>query len=245
MATCAWCDERRPISLMRHPDSSRGKTPATCHACREAHPDQAWCTVHNQPHPRGMFTTIDRPIGVNPSCVQATTTYNSRKLALPLQKCATCGEGKESWQFRGGRCKVPNCRDCESANPGLHWCVDCAAWLPQGMFTQANKSGKHWTVRCKPCRSANSHGVTVKFILDSQGSSVPECASCGSIDFLKIDHDHNCCPTSRGCKRCVRGYLCHECNTAEGLLRSAERARQLASYMERWSVRAEIAAHVR
>ena len=46
MAQCAWCGERKPISEMRHPDSSRGKTPSTCHSCRESHPDEAWCDFH-------------------------------------------------------------------------------------------------------------------------------------------------------------------------------------------------------
>lgn len=237
MAQCAWCGERKPISLMRHPDSSRGKTPASCHACREAHPDQAWCTFHNEPHPKDQFTPVaDRPIGVNPTCVQAATVSNSRKLQLPVRTCITCQQEKETWQFRGGSVKCPNCRDCEAANAGQHWCVDCAAWLDEQRFVQYGRGGKYWTVRCKPCRTANAHGVTVQFVLERQGSSSPECACCGSTDFLKIDHDHTCCPTSRGCKNCVRGYLCHECNASEGLLRTAERARLLADYMERWSV---------
>jgi hypothetical protein len=31
----------------------------------------------------------------------------------------------------------------------------------------------------------------------------------------------------------VRGYLCHECNTAEGLLKTPDRAIALATYMQR------------
>ena len=104
------------------------------------------------------------------------------------------------------------------------------------MFAQTGKEGRFWTVRCRPCRTANNHGVTVKFILARQGSDTPECASCGSVDFLKVDHDHACCPTQNGCENCVRGYLCHECNSAEGLLRTPERARKLAEYMERHAV---------
>lgn len=72
------------------------------------------------------------------------------------------------------------------------------------------------------------------------GRDEPECGACGSHERLKVDHDHGHCPAQRGCRDCVRGYLCHSCNTAEGLLRTAERARLLANYMERFSVGSEI-----
>ena len=44
------------------------------------------------------------------------------------------------------------------------------------------------------------------------------CHVCGSFDRLTLDHDHNCCPQGRSCHNCVRGILCHKCNTAAGLL---------------------------
>ena len=44
------------------------------------------------------------------------------------------------------------------------------------------------------------------------------CMVCGSFDRLTLDHDHSCCPTGKSCRNCVRGILCHKCNTAAGLL---------------------------
>jgi len=219
---------------MRHPSSSRGKTPSTCHACRESHPDEAWCDFHGMPHNRDQFTQVPhRPIGVLNECKQAISIRASRKRGHAPITCVSCGEDKESWNFRGGRQKCPTCRDCEAAHPDDHWCIDCASWLPKARFTRTGKDGRFLTVRCHPCRTAHAHGVSVRFILERQGVSAPECAACGSTDFLKIDHDHGCCPTALGCPKCVRGYLCHECNTAEGLLRTPDRARLLAEYMER------------
>ena len=33
-----------------------------------------------------------------------------------------------------------------------------------------------------------------------------------------IDHDHNCCPYTTSCGKCVRGVICSNCNKAEGLV---------------------------
>lgn len=234
MATCAWCGERKRISEMRHPDSSRGPTPSTCHACRTAHPSLGWCDFHQEPHPRDRFTPVpSRPIGYNFRCVAAESELASNKRELPPIRCAACAEERSSWQFRGGRAKSVTCRACEDEHPEDRWCLDCAAWLPRGRFTPTGKGGRNLSSRCVPCRTANTHGVTVAQVLAAQGSERPECAACGSVDFLKIDHDHSHCPTASGCAECVRGYLCHSCNTAEGLLRTPERARLLLAYMER------------
>lgn len=239
MSSCAWCGERKPITEMRHPGSSRGPTPSTCHACRASHPDQAWCDFHGEPHARSRFTAMPkRQIGIANICVLAESQKMSQRRNLPPITCAACGADKDSWQFRGGRSKSVTCRSCEDEHPELRWCIDCAAWLSRASFTPTGVGAKYLTSRCVPCRTANAHGVTVRRVLEIQGATRPECAVCGSGDFLKIDHDHSHCPSANGCAECVRGYLCHACNASEGLLRTAARARLLADYMEKWSVSA-------
>lgn len=219
---------------MRHPTSSRGKTPATCHECREANPDLGWCEFHKEPHPKGQFkATPGRPIGIHHECRDAQSYRAAAKRARPGRTCVACLETRESWYFRGGRNKNPTCRQCGDAHPGLRWCIDCREWLPEDRFNRTGINGAFWTVRCKLCRSAHSHGTTIAAILARQGVTEPICGACGSRNDLKIDHDHACCPAQMGCDICVRGYLCHACNTAEGLLRTPERARALADYMER------------
>ena len=47
------------------------------------------------------------------------------------------------------------------------------------------------------------------------------CALCPAtpdkhVNKLHVDHDHNCCPGSRSCGKCVRGVLCVNCNSTLG-----------------------------
>jgi hypothetical protein len=53
---------------------------------------------------------------------------------------------------------------------------------------------------------------------DSHGFD-ERCAICGSVENLRIDHDHRCCPGERACGRCVRGFLCHTHNVALGMFK--------------------------
>lgn len=39
----------------------------------------------------------------------------------------------------------------------------------------------------------------------------------GRVWCLSVDHDHFCHPEKRGCKRCIRGLLCADCNMLLGL----------------------------
>lgn len=74
-------------------------------------------------------------------------------------------------------------------------------------------------------------------ILDAQGGG---CGICGTLDpdfwhgRFNVDHNHACCPGSRSCGFCVRGLLCHCCNSGIGHLRDDIRVLTLATnYLER------------
>lgn len=49
-----------------------------------------------------------------------------------------------------------------------------------------------------------------------------------------VDHDHECCPGKTSCGQCVRGLLCHACNTALGnFADDRERLRRAVQYLDR------------
>jgi hypothetical protein len=43
---------------------------------------------------------------------------------------------------------------------------------------------------------------------------------------VNVDHDHNCCPGTRSCGKCLRGLLCSHCITLSSLVETR------FSYME-------------
>lgn len=76
-------------------------------------------------------------------------------------------------------------------------------------------------------RRAQRWGLTIEELNGWLG--VGACQACGSTRRLCLDHDHAHC--ERGCRECIRGVLCSNCNTALGMLGdSLEGAEQLANY---------------
>lgn len=45
-----------------------------------------------------------------------------------------------------------------------------------------------------------------------------KCAICKTeLVRIDVDHDHSCCSSRKSCGKCIRGLLCHKCNTIIGL----------------------------
>lgn len=64
---------------------------------------------------------------------------------------------------------------------------------------------------------------------------VEQCESCGAYEDLVTDHDHSCLhEKDRMCEGCIRGRLCHGCNTSLGLLgEDKRRILALAEYLNK------------
>ena|ERR1022692_284954 len=62
---------------------------------------------------------------------------------------------------------------------------------------------------------------------------IPKLNKSGQPGFY-IYHDHECCPGHYSCGKCVRGLLCHSCNTGIGFLKdSVQMLKSAISYLRR------------
>lgn len=140
-------------------------------------------------------------------------------------------------------------------------CISCGQLKPLESFTKAKKSKNGRSNKCKACSAAYIREYYAKnpdkaasnrskqAIRDSGKNarirhriSIFEhdemlkkydgmCWSCQVRPGTSVDHDHSCCPGRFSCGRCVRGILCHQCNTALGLLGdSQETIKKLLEY---------------
>lgn len=82
-------------------------------------------------------------------------------------------------------------------------------------------------------QQARRYGLTHDLL--SRLVSPNVCEGCGSSEELHVDHDHECCPKTPACGKCVRGLLCRRCNHALGLAGdNPEVLRGIALYVERF-----------
>jgi hypothetical protein len=119
--------------------------------------------------------------------------------------CLTCGERKTWDKFS---------YDSKKENGKSSNCLECSSWRSVKAMWGITKVEWHW-------------------LSERQGNV---CAICYEVDNrrLSVDHDHNCCGGTRGCKKCIRGLLCSLCNRMIGLAEGREAARaRFVDYLER------------
>jgi hypothetical protein len=131
----------------------------------------------------------------------------------PTKHCTGCGQEKLRTEFHPRSCRGPNgveskCRICRNRRRHLR---------------RDNR------VREKVRYLKLSYNLTIEALEAMRESQNGYCASCGvheSVLFRKlvVDHNHE---TGR-----VRALLCDACNSAEGLLKTSDRALALAKYIE-------------
>ena len=95
----------------------------------------------------------------------------------------------------------------------------------------------------KPKRQAEAqlkykYGLTQEQWNAKFGLQDHQCACCGTKDPVKswcVDHAHSCCPGQRSCGKCLRGIVCHPCNTMLGMARDTiKKLEQGIAYLRRY-----------
>lgn len=95
-------------------------------------------------------------------------------------------------------------------------------------------------VMSRAIRRAHTYGISVDAQFALFKAQDERCANHGCrtpITFREahVDHDHSCCPNTPACGRCVRGFLCGDCNAALGRTHdSIPIILGLADYLTHW-----------
>lgn len=81
---------------------------------------------------------------------------------------------------------------------------------------------KLWAEKNKERRQANSRKHEYNLSPEAYEAKLTaqegKCAICAVVMTRPdVDHNHACCPGRKSCGKCVRGILCHRCNTVIGL----------------------------
>lgn len=114
-------------------------------------------------------------------------------------------------------------------------------------YTRSVKKKIRTSPRYRRNEKVRAHGLTLEEyqgLLDSQNGV---CAICklpettinpysGNPRNLSIDHDHACCPGKHSCGKCVRGLLCHKCNSALGIIEGLGTVQPFEDYIKSYTL---------
>ena len=138
------------------------------------------------------------------------------------RECRKCGETKPLEEFALAKgCKDGRRRVCKGCR---------VEFRPESYKEKDRVRARQWILdnpERVTAKGIELHGITQEqydALLEAQGGV---CAIChqpekwmlnGKVCRLSIDHDHDHCDGSYGCKLCVRALLCRRCNTTLGLM---------------------------
>lgn len=178
---------------------------------------------------------------------------------VPLSRCLE--SGCQNWATHTGRC-APHQRKlipfkpctfpgCDRPYESKGYCKSHAAQhrsgkplkelRPWGKYTQGN-SDTCFVPNCTSLSKSGCYGGCKKHASWARHRVPPEvanswfanprCEACGAANRLSVDHNHQCCPGSNSCGKCVRGLLCSSCNSTLGHANDdPSRLQSLISYL--------------
>jgi hypothetical protein len=143
---------------------------------------------------------------------------------METKTCIKCAEVKELELFAKGKNYVNGrkntCKACHTAYVTQYYKDN-----PDQYKAQLARSSMY-----RP--SWKRHGLTEDKYNELLAKYDGQCHACKVIPALNVDHDHNCCDKMFSCGKCIRGLLCHHCNTALGLMKdSVQNIQNLLDYI--------------
>lgn len=141
-----------------------------------------------------------------------------------MKTCVKCGEEKDLELFAKGRLYKDGRRGT---------CKKCHTEYVKNYY-KSNPDKNAEKIRMNSSRDYNwkRHGLSKEEFESMVAKFDGKCHACKSAEAKNIDHDHDCCSSNRSCGKCVRGILCHNCNTALGLVKdSKDTLQKLINYL--------------
>lgn len=154
-----------------------------------------------------------------------------------MKVCSVCEQTKELDKFYrrpDGRCRQP-CKSCYPQSQSKWRENNIEKRRAYDRERRPAGSPHRWTLPEDPVSKRDhyykrTYGISLERYSQILKSQDYKCAICrlpeskisrknGLPMWLCIDHDHTCCPGTKSCGDCVRGLLCHLCNTGLGKFR--------------------------
>ena len=143
-----------------------------------------------------------------------------------MKFCTSCNKEKSLRDFSKGY--PSKCKECH------------AVYMKQYYIRKpekARRNRKAQISRDAHRTNANRHNLTSEQMSEMRLKFGGLCWACNENLATGIDHDHACCPGSYSCGTCVRGLLCHWCNTALGLMKDDTRKLEsLIRYLDAFGI---------
>lgn len=156
----------------------------------------------------------------------STGTVES-SVAPPNSPCVVCGEMVQAGTGRrkhcSGACQAADSRH-KGSRPTNFSCRLCGRDVDMRRRT-GGRLPRTDTIWCRDCGRESPEAMRFKNwgVSPDRYAAALElgCEICGDKpDVLHVDHDHSCCgKRSSTCGKCVRGFLCGNCNRALGMFR--------------------------